>query len=405
MSAQALKLSAPAQKAPGFMAFTTEDTTRAVMIEAAERLGLEVTAVVSGDPMLACASLKEIPTPEILVVDVDGDFSARAAVERLAEVCDPGAHVVLVGSLNDVTFYRELMIAGVGDYLVKPFTAECLAAAMRKPVPSASEPQQITKAEGLRIGVIGARGGVGTTSIAISLAWLLADERAIPTALVDLDASFGNVALALDIEPTRGLADAMENPARVDDLFIERATLAVSEKLGVLASEADPSSCKPAPDAPARLSTHLGRSFGAVVFDIPRAFAVDAELIAGLDHVVLVSEPTLAGLRDAVRIRSMLLGLGVTENGMHVVMNRAGILAKAELDAKTMEAGSQLAISHSLPFDAKAAATAMTEARPLAEAAGRSKLGKALRVLCADVAPLPDETPARGLARLFRRRA
>lgn len=405
LKSNALRLAAPADRAPPFMAFAADDATRAAMIEAAERTGFEVTAVVNGDPMLAAASLKEIPTPEVLVVDLDGELPARAAVERLAEVCDPGTHVVFVGSLNDVTFYRELKSAGVGDYLVKPITATSLADALRKPEPMVAEVQQVSTSEGLRIGVIGARGGVGTTSIATSIAWLLAEERDIHTALVDFDVSFGNVALALDLEPSRGLADAMENPARVDDLFIERATLMLTEKLGVLASEADPANCRTAPDAAAGLCAHLARSFGVVVFDLPRSFAGDAAFIAGLDHIVLVSEPTLTGLRDIVRLRTMLLGQGISEAAIHVVINRIGMLAKGELDAKTIAAGGQLDGALRLPFDAKAAARAMTEAKPLAVAAGRTKLGKALRLLAADVAPLVVEAPARGLARLFRRRA
>lgn len=403
MSAQVLRLAAPADRPPPFMAFAADEATRAVMIAAAELMGFEATAVIAGDPALAAASLREIPTPDVLVVDIDGELAVAEAVERLAEVCDPSAHVVLVGSVNDVGFYRDLKAAGVGDYLVKPLTPAALGQAMQKPPPAAAAVPAMDPAEGIRIGVVGARGGVGATSLATSLAWLLAQERGIHTALVDLDVRFGSVALALDLEPGRGLAEAMENPARVDDLFIERATLSVTETLGVLASEADPATCAPAPDAAPLLTAHLCRSFAAVVLDIPREQAGDAALMTALDHLVVVSEPTLAGLRDAVRLKALVLGMGLSDAALHVIVNRAGLFAKGELDAKTMAAGGHLDISHVLPFDAKSAAAAMTEGRPLVQAAGRAKLGKALRALLCEVAPVEDAPSTSGFARLFRR--
>ena len=403
MNAQVARLTASSDAAPPFMAFAADEATRAIMAEAAEALGYGGAAVVAGDVALAATSLAEIPTPEVLVIDLDSDVPPTLAVEHLATVCDPGAHVVFVGSVNDVTLYREMMTAGVADYLLKPLSTNSLADALKTPQPGQqAERAPAAETEGVRIGVVGARGGVGATTVATSLAWILAEERNLCTALVDLDVTFGTVALNLDLEPNRGLADGMENPERVDDLFIERATMTVSETLRVLASEVDPAGSTVNINAQARLAEHLRHSFAAVVLDMPRHRLAEGEVMASLEHLVVVTEPSLAGLRDAVRLKTLALQAGLAEQAVHVVVNRAGLLAKGELDAKTMNAGGRLAVDYTLPFDAKSAATAMTQGKPFAAVAGKTKAGKALQMLCQALVPVGDEAPASLLQRLFK---
>lgn len=386
-----------------FMAFAADEVTRAVMLEAAEAVGFGSASVVAGDVALAAASLAEIPTPEVLVVDLDSDVPPALAVEHLAAVCDPGAHVVFVGSVNDVSLYRELKAAGVADYLVKPLGVDVLIEALHKPEPADIQVLGETPSpDGVRIGVVGARGGVGASTIATSLAWILSDERGLRTALADLDVTYGTIALNLDLEPNRGLADAMENPARVDDLFIERATLTVSDHLGVLASEADPAESPVANDAQARLADHLHQTFAAVVLDLPRHRLAKGGTVGALDRLVIVTEPTLAGLRDAVRLKTFALGNGLSEDAVHVVVNRVGLLPKGELDAKTMTGGGQLSVNHMLVFDAKAAGAAMTQGKPLCVTARKSKIGKALRELSRQLMPENDDAPKSALARWFK---
>ena len=402
MSTQAARRMSPLEPAPGFMAFAADEATRAVMTDAAERAGFGAPSVIAGDVAQAAASLAEIPTPDVLVIDLDSDIPPAMAVEHLAAVCDPGAHVVFVGSVNDVTLYRELIAMGVADYLVKPLGVEALIQAMQKPAPEPEPQIQAVPAEGLRIGVTGARGGAGATTVAVSLAWLFSERMGLKTALVDIDVTYGTVALNLDLEPGRGLADAMENPARVDDLFIERATLAFSESLGVLASEMDPAGPQTQPDAPARLAEHLQQAFGAVVLDLPRGALAHEATVKSLDRLVIVTEPTLAGLRDAVRLKTLALAAGLDAAALTVIVNRAGMLPKGELDAKALTAGGQLTVDWTLPFDAKAAGTAMADAKPLAQVAAKGKIGKALTALAGHLAPAADAEPRGALARWFK---
>ena len=147
-------------------------------------------------------------------------------INALAEVCEPGNNRYRRGgTVNDVRLYRDLVASGIHDYLLKPFTVDQLRDTSRTSTMILSGPRGEAQADKPHVmsAVIGVRGGVGASTIATSLAWLLGEKAGRSTALLDLDDHFGTGALALDLEPGRGLTDAIENPSRIDGLFIERA--------------------------------------------------------------------------------------------------------------------------------------------------------------------------------------
>ncbi len=156
--------------------------------------------------------------------------------------------------------------------------------------------------------VIGVRGGVGASTIATSLAWLMGDKGGRSTALLDLDVHFGTGALALDLEPGRGLTDAIENPSRIDGLFIERAMVRANDKLCVLSAEA-PINQSMMTDGSAfyQLQEEIRHAFEGTVIDLPRNMMVQyPHLLNDVHVVIVVVEFTLAGTRDAIRILSWL---------------------------------------------------------------------------------------------------
>src|SRR3954451_13838984 len=145
------------------------------------------------------------------------------------------------GQVNDVRLYRDLVASGIQDYLLKPFSPDQLRDAFANAQMTISGPRMVESGNekpNVMAAVIGVRGGVGASTVATSLAWLMGDKGGRSTALLDLDVHFGTGALALDLEPGRGLTDAIENPSRIDGLFIERAMVRANERLSVLSAEA-----------------------------------------------------------------------------------------------------------------------------------------------------------------------
>ena len=131
---------------------------------------------------------------------------------------------------NDVRLYRDLIASGIQDYLLKPFGADQLRDALAQAQAVFLAPRDAgPERPHMTVAVVGTRGGVGASSMATSLAWMLSDKKKRPTALLDLDIHFGTNALAMDLEPGRGLTDAIENPSRIDGLFIERAMVRASD--------------------------------------------------------------------------------------------------------------------------------------------------------------------------------
>jgi pilus assembly protein CpaE len=151
-----------------------------------------------------------------------------------------GTIVIAAGGVNDVRLYRDLLASGIHDYLLKPFSVDQLRDTFANAQMILSGPRgeaQVDKPH-IMSAVIGVRGGVGASTLSTSLAWMLGERAQRSTALLDLDIHFGTGALALDLEPGRGLTDAIENPSRIDGLFIERAMVRANERLSVLSAEA-----------------------------------------------------------------------------------------------------------------------------------------------------------------------
>jgi pilus assembly protein CpaE len=227
--------------------------------------------------------------------------------------------------------------------------------------------------------VIGTRGGVGASTLATSLAWIFATDHKHPTALLDLDIHFGTGALALDLEPGRGLTDAIENPSRIDGLFIERAMIRANDHLAILSAEA-PINVPLMTDGSAfmHLEQEFRGAFEMTVTDLPRNMLVNfPQLLADVNVVVVTTELTLAGARDSIRILSWLKG-----NAPHVhimvVANKVQPGA-TEISKADFEASIERKIDVQIPYDFKAATHAAKLGQTFAEANRATKAGAALR--------------------------
>ncbi len=294
-------------------------------------------------------------------------------INALAEVCEPGTIVIAAGAVNDVRLYRDLLASGIHDYLLKPFSADQLRDAFVHAQTILSGPRGESAADKPHImaAVIGVRGGVGASTIATSLAWLMGDKALRSTALLDLDIHFGTGALALDLEPGRGLTDAIENPSRIDGLFIERAMVRANERLSVLSAEA-PINHPLVTDGAAffQLEEEMRNAFESTVLDLPRHMLIQyPHLVHDAHAAVVCANLTLAATRDTIRVLAWLKS-NAPQTKVIVVANGVPSGGALEISRKDFEQSIERPVDIVFPYDPKVAAQAAKLGKPMAEVAG-----------------------------------
>src|ERR1044072_9151695 len=367
-----------------FSAFVTDEETAEMLRPIAVEHGWSPEKVNKGGVRNAVQTLSVSASPSILFVDLSGPGDPPNDTNALAEVCEPGTVVIAAGQVNDVRLYRDLVASGIQDYLLKPFSPDQLRDAFANAQMTISGPRLVESGNekpNVMAAVIGVRGGVGASTIATSLAWLMGDKAGRSTALLDLDVHFGTGALALDLEPGRGLTDAIENPSRIDGLFIERAMVRANDKLCVLSAEA-PINQSMLTDGSAfyQLQEEIRHAFEGTVIDLPRSMMVQYPHLLGDVHVVLVVvEFTLSGTRDAIRILSWLKA-NAPQARVVVVANRVQA-AVQEGRRKVCESSIERRFTVTLPFHPKTAAQAAKLGQPLAKVTKSAKLSQPLNQL------------------------
>lgn len=359
----------------------TADTIRPVCVE----MGWQIEKINKGGLRNAVQSLSVSASPNILFVDLSESGDPLNDINALAEVCEPGTVVIAAGEVNDVRLYRDLVASGIQDYLLKPFSADQLREAFAHAQAVLNGPKHNDAAADrphMTAAIVGARGGVGASTIAASLAWLFSDGHKRSTALLDLDVHFGTGALSLDLEPGRGLTDAIENPSRIDGLFIERAMVRANDKLSILSAEA-PMNQPMLSDGGAfyQLQEEMRAAFECTVIDLPRQMLVQhPHLMNEIQSVVVVSELTLVGARDVIRILSWLKS-NAPQASVLVALNRVGPSGTTELSKKDFESSIERKVDFTIPFDVKVVCQAAKLGKPVAEVGKTSKVGLELQAI------------------------
>jgi pilus assembly protein CpaE len=369
-------MNAPFQARAGlrdpFTAFVCDDATADMLRPVAVEHGWSPEKVNKGGLRNAVQSLSVSASPNILFVDLAESADPLNDINALAEVCEPGTIVIATGAVNDVRLYRDLVASGIHDYLLKPFTIDQLRDSFAHAQSILSGPRGEAQADKPHVmtAVIGVRGGVGASTVATSLAWLLGARSQRTTALLDLDVHFGTGALALDLEPGRGLTDAIENPSRIDGLFIERAMVRANEWLSVLSAEA-PIHQPLVTDGSAffQLQEEMRNAFESTVIDLPRNMLIQYPHMVHDAHVaVVVSELTLAATRDTIRVLAWLKS-NAPQTKVIVIANRMPSGGALEISKKDFEQSIERSVDIVIPLDGKLAAQAAKLGKPLAEVA------------------------------------
>jgi pilus assembly protein CpaE len=319
------------------VAFVTDDASMAALrmglLQLAEELDLRRGTVRQAIRFFE----KQAPT-QAVIVDVGGIEDARATLDDLARVCPPDVKVFVVGENTDITFYRLLVHdLGVTEYLPKPLTRDSIQRLLL-PHLAGGTAEQIGSRGGHLVAVCGARGGVGTTTVAVTLALELADVAKAHVALLDLHLQDGTAALMLSGRPGPGLRIALEDSDRADSLFLERTAITVDSRLRLIAAE-EPmgTSLQVSSGGVARVLDLLQRKFNFVVVDLPMPVPPEMNwAIVMARQVVVVMGPDVASLRDTQAIRQFVTTTTGTDRVV-TVLNRAD--AKGGLAPALIERG------------------------------------------------------------------
>jgi pilus assembly protein CpaE len=339
-----------------FNAFVCDDDTLELIRAAANDMGWPIEKCNKGGLRNAVQSLSVSASPNILFVDMSESGDPINDINALAEVCEPGTVVIAAGQVNDVRLYRDLLSSGIQDYLLKPLSLDQVRESLTMAQAMLSAPKHSDMVDDKphhMMAVVGVRGGVGASLVSTSLAWAMSEQADRQTALLDLDIHFGTGALTLDLEPGRGLIDAIDNPSRIDGLFIERAMVRASDKLSLLSAEA-PIHQPVMTDGSAffQLEEELRNAFEMTIVDIPRHVLIPfPHLVSEVGTIVLVSDVTLASARDTIRILSWFKQ-NVPGARVILVANKFQN-AIGELSRKEFESSIERQIDIVIPFDPK----------------------------------------------------
>ncbi len=377
-----------------FAAYICDDAALDVLRPVVIEMGWQPEKCNKGGLRNAIQSLSVSASPAILVVDLSESGDPLNDINALAEVCEPGTVVIAIGQVNDVHLYRDLLASGIQDYLLKPLSSQAVHDALNGALavftsPKSSDGEAVKRH--ISTAIVGTRGGVGASTLATSLAWQFSEHHNAPTALLDLDVHFGTGALALDLEPGRGLTDAIDNPSRIDGLFIERAMTRASDNLSILSAEA-PISQPLMTDGAAfvQLEEEFRQAFEMTVIDLPRSMLINfPHLLADVNLVVLTCELTLASARDTIRILSWLKTNAAHAHPM-IVANKCQP-AIAEISKSDFEASIERKIDFMVPYDAKAASNAAKLGQVFVEANKSSKATTAIKQIAERVMGASEE--------------
>ncbi len=306
------------------LAFVTDDDTetalRGGLLNAVE--GVEIRR---GTIVHAIKYLAKAPTPRALLVDITHVANPLDALDNLARVCTPDVRVLVVGEEIDIGFYRELVRnMGVAEYIHKPLTRDNVARLFVPQIAGVAMDASASRG-GSVIAVCGARGGVGTTTVAVNLALQLAEATRGHIALLDLHLCQGTTALMLGVKPVGGLRIALEQPERADALFLDRVAVEIHERLRLISAEESLDGIpSPTPDGMRRIVDLLRRRFNYVIIDAPAPTSLaEVQALRAARHLLVVMAPDLVSIRDADRLRQLAAGLGISHTT--IVLNRLGM--------------------------------------------------------------------------------
>ena len=318
-------------------------------------------------------------TPSIIIVETNDEGDAlMMRLEALAEVCDPGTSVIILGGSNDIELYRDLVRRGISEYLVKPVAPRRLFEAVAE---ICMDPDAAPM--GRLLAFIGSRGGSGSSTLSHNIGWDLGQAYHEEVVIIDLDISFGTAGLAFNLETPQGIHSALSEPGRLDEVLLERFLAEYDEYVRLLVSPAAlDAEEKLYMDSLDRLLELVRQRAAYVILDLPHRWAPwTQQLLLDADEVVIVSLPDLAGLRDSRHLIARLKEFRGDQAPVHLVLNHAGAYRRSELSAKDFENAVELAPALVIPHDPNLFGSAANNGQMLGEVNRRHKVSEMIRQL------------------------
>lgn len=348
-------------------------------IAADRRLARAEISVEHGGIDAAIVRFASQASPNLLIIDTLMQGQAMLhALDRLAQVIEEGTKVVILGAVNDIALFRELMSRGVSEYIVPPLQPIDLIRTVCGLYVNPDRPFA-----GRVIAVIGARGGIGASTISHNLAWSIAERQESSATLLDLDLSFGTAALDFNQDPQQSVADALVAPDRVDDVFLERVTTKQTQRLQMLTAPATlEREFEVDPQAYEQVIERVRRTSPFVVLDLPHIWTswVKHTLLAA-DDAIIVAGPDLASLRNTKNIMDLLKSMRPYDSPPSVVLSMVGVPKRPEIPFKDFAEALGAEPVAAIPFDPQLFGMAANNGQMIGEVAPLSKTAMALDAL------------------------
>ena len=350
----------------------TADTAKMLQVAAEDRrMARAHTNIQSSGIDGAISFYREAPSPNLIIVElIGGPDSILENLARLAEVCDSGTKVLVIGHVNDVLLYRELVRRGVSEYLVAPLSTKQV---LQSIAGLYGDPQ--AEPLGRVLAFVGAKGGSGSSTVAHNSAWMIANNLGTDAIIADLDLPFGTAALDFNQDPMQGIAEAVYAPDRLDDVLLDRQLAKCTDNLSLFSAPGNLGrDYDLEPDAYDRVLDVVRANVPAVILDLPHMWnGWVKHILLDADEIVITAEPDLANLRNAKNIFEIVRQGRPNDRPPRLVLNRVGVPKRPEISPKDFAEALNCEPAAIIAFDPALFGTAANNGQMIQEMAANAK--------------------------------
>lgn len=332
----------------------------------------------------ALEAYREGPTPNLIILECRTDAqNLLKQLDQLAEVCDAGTKVVIVGHVNDVQLYRALVERGVSEYLVAPVTP-------LQVITSISTLYADPQAEplGQIISFVGAKGGVGSSVISHNMGWSLAEVTDNDVVIADFDLPFGTAGLDFNQDPAQGITEALFQSDRLDDVMLDRLLSKCSERLSLFASQGSLDQEYDVEQEPCDIVLDvLRKNIPYSVMDLPHAWTSWSKyVLLQSDEIIITATPDLANLRNTKNMLDFLKANRQSDVAPRLVLNMVGMPKKPEITVADFAQIVEVEPAVVIEYNAELFGTAANNGQMLCEVSKKSKTALQMTELASLVA-------------------